>query len=163
MQKAALDERFTQAIRAYRASMFALARSMLKNDCDAEDAVSAATLAAYRAAGRIRDWSRIKAYLLTVTANCCRGILRQRKRETVCDVAVMLDQLPAREQPLYVLLDGLPEEQRAVLHLFYYEDMPVADIARTLRLPRGTVTARLTRGRQRLRALLQAEREEALR
>ena len=51
----------------------------------------------------------------------------------------------------------LPEEQRLAVTLYYYEDMPVAHIARTLGIPQGTVKSRLSRGRERLRQLLSEE------
>ena len=43
--------------------------------------------------------------------------------------------------------------------LYYYEDMPVAQIARTLGIPQGTVKSRLSRGRERLRQLLREEEQ----
>lgn len=51
----------------------------------------------------------------------------------------------------------LPEDQRLVIMLYYYEDLPVAEIAKTLSVPQGTVKSRLSRGRERLRALLREE------
>ena len=41
--------------------------------------------------------------------------------------------------------------------LYYYEDLPVAEIAKTLGVPQGTVQSRLSRGRERLKALLREE------
>ena len=53
----------------------------------------------------------------------------------------------------------LPEDQRLAVTLYYYEDMPVAQIARTLGIPQGTVKSRLSRGRERLRQLLREEEQ----
>lgn len=44
--------------------------------------------------------------------------------------------------------------------LFYYEDLSLREIARTLRVPEGTVKSRLSRGRERLRTLLSEEASE---
>ena len=53
----------------------------------------------------------------------------------------------------------LPEDQRLAVTLYYYEDMPVAQIAHTLGIPQGTVKSRLSRGRERLRQLLREEEQ----
>ena len=45
----------------------------------------------------------------------------------------------------------LPEEQRAAVTLYYYEDLPVAEVARVLGVAQGTVKSRLGRARQRLK------------
>ena len=52
---------------------------------------------------------------------------------------------------------GLPAKYRAVIHLHYYEDYPVQDIARILGLPQGTVKSQLSRGRTLLKTSLQEE------
>ena len=59
-----------------------------------------------------------------------------------------------------VHLIALPPEQRTAVVLFYYEDLSLREIARTLRVPEGTVKSRLSRGRERLRTLLSEEASE---
>ena len=66
-------------------------------------------------------------------------------------------QAAAREDPRPELWDAvlsLPRDQRAAVGLYYYEDMPVADIASLLRVPAGTVKSRLSRARDKLRLAL---------
>jgi RNA polymerase sigma-70 factor (ECF subfamily) len=60
-------------------------------------------------------------------------------------------------------LDTLPDDQRAVILLIAVEDLSYADAARTLGVPIGTVMSRLSRGRERLRRLVEDERPAALR
>jgi RNA polymerase sigma-70 factor (ECF subfamily) len=55
---------------------------------------------------------------------------------------------------LEVALARLPEEQRAVLLLVALEEMSYEEVARTLEIPLGTVMSRLSRGRERLRLIL---------
>jgi len=62
---------------------------------------------------------------------------------------------------LAAALAQLPEEQREVLLLVAIEDMSYAEIADTLRIPQGTVMSRLSRGRERLRNVLQVRHQPA--
>jgi RNA polymerase sigma-70 factor (ECF subfamily) len=62
--------------------------------------------------------------------------------------------LSQRRQRVRAALDGLPEPARSVLVAYYLGEMPVADIARALEMPEGTVKTHLHRGRAALRAPL---------
>lgn len=69
------------------------------------------------------------------------------------------EHLYAREQRRTVqrLLMRLPDTQRAAMLLYYYEELPVAEVARALRAPEGTVKTWLYRGREQLRRWLEEE------
>lgn len=54
-------------------------------------------------------------------------------------------------------LDQLPEKQKSVIILKYYEDMKISEIASVLELPEGTVKAYLHKGKEKLRALLKED------
>jgi RNA polymerase sigma-70 factor (ECF subfamily) len=60
-------------------------------------------------------------------------------------------------------LDQLPEEQKSLLLLVGVEDLSYEDAAKVIGVPAGTVMSRLSRGRQRLRALLETGRTTLLR
>ena len=60
---------------------------------------------------------------------------------------------------LQAALDLLPVEQKEVLLLVALEDMAYADVATALGIPIGTVMSRLSRGRERLRALMEGRAE----
>ena len=59
---------------------------------------------------------------------------------------------------LLAALDTLPDEQRAVLLLVGVEDLTYGQAARVLDVPIGTVMSRLSRGRERLRRVMDGER-----
>ena len=66
-QKRAQDARFVAALEEHRAAMFRVARAMLHTDADAEDAVSAATLAAYQHLHMLRSWDSVRPWLMRIT------------------------------------------------------------------------------------------------
>jgi len=153
-----LEQAFTQAILAHRDAMFRLARNVLRNSWEAEDAVSDAIEQAWREAGKLRNWDSVRPWLMRITYRCSLTRLR-KARETPQEPQVMEALLgSAPEQtPMWMYLEQLPEKSRVVLHLRHAEGLPIDEIARVLRLPRGTVSARLSRAHKALADLLQKE------
>jgi RNA polymerase sigma-70 factor (ECF subfamily) len=156
--KNSLDGMFVDALRRHRLSMYRVALSMLKSPADAEDAVSDATLNAYQAIRRIRDWDAIKPYLMRVTVNACNGILRKRKREPIREAEAILTATAFRDEtPLWTLMQQLPPNMRIVLQMRYGEDMALQEIAKALRIPKGTVSSRLNRAQKELKRQMEKE------
>lgn len=57
-------------------------------------------------------------------------------------------------------IDELPMKQRSVLYLFYYAEVPIAEIARLLKIPEGTVKSRLNAARKQLREMIGGNDDE---
>ena len=99
---------------------------------------------------------------MKITVNCARQQCRHRGR--VLYLSELEPLAGGREDPrpheLWDAVLSLPPEQRTAVVLFYYEDLSLREIARTLRVPEGTVKSRLSRGRERLRTLLSEEISE---
>ena len=96
------------------------------------------------------------AWLMRVLVNNCRSRLRRAWRREV----PLPDTLPApgpEERQELEELFALPPEDRAAIHLFYYEGYSTDEIARITGQRPGTVRARLSRARGRLRRLLEGE------
>lgn len=95
-----------------------------------------------------------KAWLMQVTANECRDLLRSAwwKRTVPLEQAF---QIPKnQEDETIYLLRKLPPKYRVVLYLHYYEQYTTAEIAQLLKIPAGTVSTRLKRARERLKSML---------
>lgn len=154
-------EEFVRLVREHGRSMFRAARALLDSDAATEDAVGEAVLLAWQSFPRLRDPSAAKSWLLRICVNCACGQRRKTGRE------VALEGLEERAAPerdealsdLWWAVCSLPRDQRLAVLLYYYEDMPVAEIARTLGIAQGTVKSRLGRGRDRLRQMLREEEQ----
>lgn len=152
-------ERFTALVRQHGRSMFCAARAILDSDADAEDAVGEAVLLAWRSFGSLRREEAARSWMLRITVNCAYGQRRRQGR------VVYMDKLPEEdgmartreESTVWEAVCSLNGDQRLVVTLYYYEDMPVAEIAQVLGVPQGTVKSRLSRGRERLRMLLEED------
>jgi len=95
-----------------------------------------------------------KAWLMQVTANECRDLLRSSwwRRTVPLETAVGIRETESDET--IRLLNTLPPKYRVVLYLHYYEQYTTPEIAKLLKIPTGTVSTRLRRGRDRMKQML---------
>lgn len=155
-------EEFAAAVTEHSRRMFRAARSVLDSDADAEDAVGQAVLQAWQSLDRLRDKEAAGPWLVKIAVNCACSQRRKRGRVVYLDD---LPQEPAAPQPrrydgLWEAVSALPRSRRAVVTLFYYEDMTVGQIAKCLGVPAGTVKSRLARARTQLKEMLQSQEGE---
>lgn len=152
-------QRFAALIREHSHSMFRAARAILDCDADAEDAVGEAVLLAWQALPKLKNQDAARRWLLKITVNCAYGQRRSQQRVVYMDdLSQAAGSAPLPEPSgLWDAVLRLPEDQRLAVMFYYYEDMPVAEIAKTLGVAQGTVKSRLSRGRERLRVLLREE------
>lgn len=155
------------------AGLYRLAHLILRDGELANDAVQNALIAAWRDVRGLRDPERFDAWLHRLTVRACyrvAGIERRRAGREVelgpmhHSVAVDDDQrLLAVRDELEQGFKRLTAEERAVLVLHYYLDLPLAEAADVMGMPIGTMKSRLSRATQALRAAVDAqERASAL-
>ncbi|MFE7835250.1 RNA polymerase sigma factor SigM [Streptomyces sp. NPDC057474] len=160
---------FGELVRRHRDRLWAVALRTLGDREEAADAVQDALVSAYRAAHTFRGQSAVTTWLHRITVNACLDRARKtasRKTSPVDDTE-RLEQLlephesasaPAERNDLHrqllKALGTLPKDQRAALVLVDMQGYPVAEAARILDVPTGTVKSRCARGRARLLPLL---------
>lgn len=153
-----LQADFIQRVRACERRLYRVARTMLPQECDCEDAVQEALLRAWDRRDTLRQEAYFETWLIRILINQCKTFYRRRPPEPA-ELAGDIPQAAPEETPLLEALAALPRKQRVTLELHYIEGYSVAETARILRLPEGTVKWRLKRGREQLREAL--NREEA--
>lgn len=149
--------RLEELVTNYENTLFRAALAILKDPHEAEDAVQDAFLRWLEKRPEFRDGEHEKAWLLTVTANGCKSRLRAAKRHPAVE---LLDVYPAPEGDGRELVEAiltLPANQRAAVHLHYYEGYTTDEIARILGQRPGTVRSHLSRAREALRRYLKGE------
>ena len=156
-EKERTDQRFVDALQAHRGGMYRVAYTMLRTSHDAEDAVSQATMKAYMNLRSLKDWQKVRPWLIRITINACHTTLRRRKRESLFGEVKEVEQPAPQGNPLWVYLDMLPENQRVVVALRYGEGMSLEEIAAALHMPKGSVSSRLSRARKLLAEKLREE------
>ena len=144
-------------ITQYENTLYRTALAILGSPAEAEDAVQDTFLCWLEKRPNFNDAEHEKAWLLRVTVNGCKSRLRQQKRRPTVE---LLDIYPAQTEGERIALEAvrlLPEKERAVVHLFYYEGYSTEEIAGLTGQRPGTVRSHLSRARVRLRELLKGE------
>jgi RNA polymerase sigma-70 factor (ECF subfamily) len=167
------DEAFEAIMRRHNRLLFRTARSILKSDAEAEDALQESYLRAWRSLACFRADSKLSTWLVRIVINEALGRLRRHPSAqvialdaTIADgdapieerIAGEADQQPERaamrsevRRLMEARIDTLPEAFRTVFMLRAVEELSVEDVAATLELPEATVRTRLFRARGLLR------------
>ena len=148
----------------YSDRVYALALRMLRNQMLAEEVVQDAFLKLWSRAGQyLTERGPLLIWLLTIARRTALDRLRlESRRPTLSDgndpeLAWELTPEPestseeARWHSLYLAVRSLPEDQRSVIELAYYQGLSHSEIAETLNLPLGTVKTRLRAAMHHLR------------
>lgn len=159
MNKKSLCTDDLEIIEKYSDMIYRMAYSMVKSKEDAEDIHQEVFMKYLRKRPVFGNIDHEKAWFLRVTVNHCKnywksawvqrvtGLMEQDTAETKEDV----------HDELIDVVKKLPQKYRAVIHLFYYEDLSVEDIGKVLGEKTSTVRTQLTRARGRLKEMLEEE------
>lgn len=148
------SNRLEELITKHENTLFRAALAILGDAHEAEDAVQETYLRYLEKRPELRDAGHEKAWLLKVTANRCKSILRTRVRHPAVE---LLDVYPAPDTDSRELVEAilaLPPNQRAAVHLHYFEGYTSEEIGAILGQRPGTVRSHLSRARDALRRYL---------
>jgi RNA polymerase sigma-70 factor (ECF subfamily) len=161
---------FESLVRKYQQTVYAVCRRLTGAHQSADDLAQETFIKAYFALATFDSRWPFYPWLRKIAVNTSLNYLKSRKRERpLTDEALAgrgSNPQPARDLPQARLeqaefearfrraVDSLPEEQKSVFVLRFYEDLSYEEISRTLEVPQGTVMSRLNRARQKLKALL---------
>lgn len=144
------DAAFVQLMEMNKGSMYKVARSYLRSDEDAADAIQETILTCYEKLQDLREPRYFKTWLIRILINKCKDILRKNQE------LGLLEEIPERADPdtaqknveFMELLNGLDEKYRTILILYYVEGFNTREIGELLEVKEQTVRTRLVRARQ---------------
>ena len=168
-------ESFETVMRLYTPTVYGIAYTRLHDAADAEDVTQNVFIRYYNADLTYESEEHRKAWLIRCAINCTNSFAvsaqyRHRTADTSLDelaesaahASCSAEELAERSGRKTAVLDAvmrLPPKYRTVIHLFYFEDMSVAQIADALKMRQSTVKSRLSRARAKLKAILRSEVE----
>jgi RNA polymerase sigma-70 factor (ECF subfamily) len=160
---------FGVLVERYQQAAFRTAWLVLRDVHAAEDVAQEAFVRAYRQLSTFRRGEAFRPWLLRIVHNLALNEIRSRKRrggmlERLRITVPRVVEAPEHEveaadeaSQLLSAIDELPEDDRIVLHLRYFMELPEREIAEAIGRPAGTVKSRLHRASQRLRAVIETK------
>lgn len=152
-------EAFMALIHTEKMKMYRIAKAMLRDETNIEDAIQTTILKAYENIKKLKKEDFFQTWLIRILINECNNIIRSYKKIIVIEdhdnSMVAFDRY--EDIDLCNAIQSLTEELRAVTVLYYYEDMNQESIATLLEIPKGTVKSRLSRAREQLEERLKIE------
>lgn len=150
-----INVRAARILDTYGNSILRLAYTYVHNLSDAEDIVQDTLIRFLKAAPVFENAVHEKAWLFHVAANVSKNRIEYNRLRETDELA---EELEAEEsEDLSFVWDAvkeLPEKYREVIHLFYHEGYPTAQIAEILGRKDATIRSDLRRGREKLREIL---------
>lgn len=144
----------------YKDHLFAVAFNICKNAADADDVVQDTFLQYHITDKQFENEQHIRAWLIRVAINKAKNINMSFWRLSKIPLEDYMETLtfetPEAEN-LFEEVMKLPEKYRIVIHLFYYEDYSIREIAQIINVTESNVKVRLTRGRRLLKQVLKEE------
>ncbi|WP_179035741.1 sigma-70 family RNA polymerase sigma factor [Paenibacillus sp. URB8-2] len=145
-------EAFIRLMRQIEQGLYNTARAMVKKDEDIADALQETILKAYKSLDTLREPGFFKTWVYRILINECNSILKRRSR------SVTMEALPETQDTsdnmasveLRMAVDKLEDQQRIVVVLYYYQDMPLKQVADMLQISESAVKTRLYRARKTL-------------
>ena len=166
-----MREPVEKLIEQYQKHVFAAAFSVCQNIADADDVVQDTFLKYHCSQKEFSSQEHIKAWLLRVAINKAKDHLRSFWKKNTVSIEELAMASPDNEALTIEQKDDgkkilenvmkLPTKYRIVIHLFYYDDLSVAEIAKVLGISESNVKTRLSRARNMLKKeILEVEEHE---
>ncbi len=155
-------EGFSEKYDEYSPMLYRICVLRLGNKQDAEDALQNTFIKYYYKAPEFSETRSEKAWLIRVAINCCKDFQKSfwQKNTVGLDETAQLTTGVIEEAVKLIDLFELSPKNRVVLELFYYEGYSVNEISEILKISTGSVTARLTRARKKLKIEMEASNNE---
>jgi RNA polymerase sigma-70 factor (ECF subfamily) len=155
----------TAIVERYKTMVYAIALTHTNSQLDADDVFQEVFLTYHRKLPVCENEDHRKGWLITTTLNISHQVSSSSwSRRVVTTDSSELGPEPFRfdeheYDELFAAVSSLPQTYRSVIHLFYFEDLPVDTIARVLQEKPGAIKMKLSRGRKKLREALSKEKD----
>ena len=157
------EDEFLPLFDQYHNMVYRIALVSTQSQQDAEDIVQETFLQYHTSKKEYESEEHIRAWLLRVAINKAKNVnltFWRRNKQPLEEYIETLTFETKEAGDLFETVLALPEKYRVVIHLFYYEEYSVQEIAGVLKLSESNVKVRLSRGRKMLKEALKEEWED---
>lgn len=148
-------ETFEELLKTNRSTIEHFVRFRLQSSTEADDILQEIYLTAYRKFDQLKNRDAFRAWILSIARNKCNDWFRQKAAALeipldMLDIQTLTDSRfgPAENSAVLDTLELLGNKDKQILYLYFWKEMPQADIAKQLHLPLGTVKNRLHTAKQ---------------
>ncbi len=148
---------YERLVEKYLDSIYRVALNSCKNQMDAEDVTQSTFLKLFESREHFEKDENVKYWLIRVAINESNSLWRSAwKKRTVSLERILQEPISIIPQKsnLYYAVQELPVKYRQIVHLYYFEDYSIGEIANVLKLSQTAVQTRLFRARQKLKDYL---------
>lgn len=153
----------TELVNRWQPALLGYAKIVTRDADLAAEAVQESWISSMRAIRKLQDPARFRSWLYRIVHNQCIDLIRSRQKQlktnTEHALAAETTQTSSdmealeNEELIDHVLARMPENQRAILALFYLSELDVSEISELMKLPEGTVKSRLHKARQTFKRL----------
>lgn len=155
------DEAFFQLIEEHKAKLYRIAYSYLNNEADALEAIQETTFRAYSQLQKLKKAEYFSTWLIRILLNYCANEYHRQKRMALFAVQHEEPSYSPEADEIKIVLDqvitDLDPKYQQVIILKYFEDLTLAEVARVMDHPEGTIKSWLHKALQIMRVKLGKE------
>ena len=151
------NEQWEPLALTYQDMIYRLSFGVLRNHSDAQDVTQEVLLKLLRAEAQFQENEHLRAWLIRVTVNQCRDLLRSPWRRWRAELPEQISAGTDQTDDSIAVLEAvgkLPPKLRLAVHLYYYEQYTTAEIATLTGQSESAVRQQLSRARRKLKELL---------
>lgn len=158
LAKARDEVAFARLIEKEKLKIYRIAKGILKSDYDVDDAIQETILKAWIKLDTLKDNKSFSTWLTRILINECYIILR--KKGNIADVTNY--ELATKDSSVDInnkidvwnALEKLNDDFKLPLILYFFEDLSYDEVSEILKIPKGTVRSRISRGKEKLESIL---------
>lgn len=150
---------YERIVERYMSCIFKVALNACKNKIDAEDITQTTFEKLWRTDKKFEDDEHLKKWLIRVTINECNSLFRtswMKKRVVMDNIEEIAFSTPEKTE-LYYALEKLTSKEREIIHLYYYEEYCIHEIAEIMKASETAIQTRLYRARNKLKEEMKKE------
>lgn len=140
-----------EAIDYFSDTVYKVALNTVKKESDAQDIFQEVFMRFVKREERFASMEHAKAWFIRVTINCCHTFFKKNQKHAEVELVVEIPQEDKEEHEVTYLVQELEEKYRVVIHLYYYEQYAIKEIATLLQENENTIKTRLSRAKKMLK------------